>query len=68
MVEMEQAIRDRVADMQDGDEMEISYTVDVIRNGIAVTGEGGERLYTKDEAVQFLARRGNRLGGAAAKE
>ena len=56
MVEMEQAIRDRVADMQDGDEMEISYTVDVIRNGIAVTGEGGERLYTKDEAVQFLAR------------
>lgn len=54
MTEMEKAIRDRVTEMQDGDEIAIGYTVDIIRNGIAVTGEGGDRMYTKDEIDRLV--------------
>lgn len=54
VVEMEQAIRNRISEMQDSDEMAICYTVDVIRNGEAVTGEGGDRMYTKDEISHLV--------------
>ena len=54
MVEMEQAIRNRISEMQDGDEIAICYTVDIIRNGEAVTGEGGDRICTKDEISHLV--------------
>lgn len=54
MTEMEHAIRDRAVEMLDGDEIEIRYTVNIIRKEIAVAGEEGERMYTKDEFFRLV--------------
>lgn len=49
--ELERIARERAAEMEDGDELYITYSVDIVRDGVAVTGEGGERSYAKGEWV-----------------